>query len=202
MKWLQKEVNRVDRNDIYDWDLRTPQIEFAIARTNEIINAYLDGEETWEAAERSVRVWFHTVWTETLEVWKAKRVQARADYEKSKTVPLPIQDVPIHYRELPFLQERFENWMLKDGSQCYEDFVFDNKLEFNYDYIEIDWTVNEGHTLSFKKYKGRTVKEILEIDPDYLIWCHHKIEGFTLHADTFAKAVKNTEKHRAQGRYE
>lgn len=36
------------------------------------------------------------------------------------------------------------------------------------------------HVLTFGKYKGETVGDILEVDPQYLIWLHNNSEFFEL----------------------
>jgi len=33
---------------------------------------------------------------------------------------------------------------------------------------------DKHHILSFGKYKGKTIKEIININPNYLIWCEKK----------------------------
>lgn len=43
--------------------------------------------------------------------------------------------------------------------------------------------------LSFGRYKGRTIREMLEEDPNYLTWAHTKIGWFKLEPDVMEAAV-------------
>lgn len=36
------------------------------------------------------------------------------------------------------------------------------------------------HILSFGKYKGLSIEEVLEINPDYLLYCQENVESFDL----------------------
>lgn len=36
------------------------------------------------------------------------------------------------------------------------------------------------HVLTFGKYKGESIEDILETDPQYLIWLHNNSEYFEL----------------------
>jgi hypothetical protein len=34
--------------------------------------------------------------------------------------------------------------------------------------------------LSFGKYEGQTIKDVIRVDPDYILWCIDNIEWFEL----------------------
>lgn len=44
------------------------------------------------------------------------------------------------------------------------------------------------YKLDFGKYRGRTVKAILDIDPSYLVWAHEKTNMLKLRKDIYQKA--------------
>lgn len=44
--------------------------------------------------------------------------------------------------------------------------------------------------LSFGRYKGRTIREMLEDDPDYLTWAHTHIGWFKLEQDVMDAAIE------------
>lgn len=43
--------------------------------------------------------------------------------------------------------------------------------------------------LKFGKYKGRTVREVMDFNPEYLVWAHKTISWFKLDKATFDFAV-------------
>lgn len=44
------------------------------------------------------------------------------------------------------------------------------------------------HKLDFGKYKGKTVKAILDEDPSYLVWAHEETDRLRLRKDIYQKA--------------
>ena len=50
-------------------------------------------------------------------------------------------------------------------------------------------------TLTFGKYKGKTVKEVMTLDPGYILWAYNNIEWFTIDKETYldAHALCDTE---------
>ena len=52
------------------------------------------------------------------------------------------------------------------------------------------YTLND--TLTFGKYKGKTIREVLQIDADYIKWCQDNVKGFSMDeepgSDTTVKA--------------
>lgn len=46
------------------------------------------------------------------------------------------------------------------------------------------------HKIDFGKYKGKTVKTILDEDPSYLIWAHEQTERLKLRSDIYKKAIE------------
>ena len=55
---------------------------------------------------------------------------------------------------------------------------------------EID---DPSHLLSFGKYKGDTIEEVLRKDPELLVWYHDNIEWFTLSDDLLIKVEERAE---------
>ena len=52
-------------------------------------------------------------------------------------------------------------------------------------------TVTEYYTHStsnFGKYKGKTVEEVLTLDPSYLLWAHKNVEWFALEKEVWIDA--------------
>ena len=52
-------------------------------------------------------------------------------------------------------------------------------------------TVTEYYThstINFGKYKGKTVEEVLTLDPSYLLWAHKNIEWFALEKESWIDA--------------
>lgn len=39
---------------------------------------------------------------------------------------------------------------------------------------------NDQHVIRFGRWKGRTVADVLELDPAWLIWAHNNVEHFEL----------------------
>lgn len=50
--------------------------------------------------------------------------------------------------------------------------------------------------ITFGKYKGRTILEVLEEDPQYLLWANENVEGFILNDAIFFEAHKINDKHK------
>ena len=50
-------------------------------------------------------------------------------------------------------------------------------------------------SLTFGKYKGKTVEEVMTLDPGYLLWAYNNIEWFTIDKETYldAHALCDTE---------
>lgn len=46
--------------------------------------------------------------------------------------------------------------------------------------------------ISFGKYKGQTVQEVMNDDPDYLIWAYENIVEFDLDAQVLDEIVDNS----------
>ena len=40
--------------------------------------------------------------------------------------------------------------------------------------------VNYKTVFTFGKHKGKTVKQVMEVDPSYLLWADNNVEGFEL----------------------
>ena len=55
---------------------------------------------------------------------------------------------------------------------------------------EID---DPSHLLSFGKYKGDTIEEVLRKDPELLVWYHDNIEWFTLSDELLIKVEERAE---------
>ncbi len=54
--------------------------------------------------------------------------------------------------------------------------------------------VNYKTIMSFGKHKGKTVKEVMETDPSYLLWADDNVEGFELSDYLRDKAEEMDEK--------
>ncbi|MCD8438372.1 hypothetical protein LNI90_11605 [Tenacibaculum dicentrarchi] len=48
--------------------------------------------------------------------------------------------------------------------------------------------------LNFGKYKGRTIKEIIQEDINYIVWCLIQIDDFQLSDDSAIEFINNKEK--------
>jgi len=48
------------------------------------------------------------------------------------------------------------------------------------------FTLNKA--LTFGKYKGKTVEEVITLDPDYLLWARKNIEWFEIELEVFNDA--------------
>jgi len=53
--------------------------------------------------------------------------------------------------------------------------------------------LSENSKLLFPKYKGKTVKEIVEIDPQYIVWLSENIEGLTIQSEVLQKCNNRIE---------
>lgn len=53
------------------------------------------------------------------------------------------------------------------------------------------YTLNDH--LTFGKYRGMTIKEVLQKDADYIEWCKNKVEGFVIVDEAIrAKTIKSS----------
>lgn len=49
---------------------------------------------------------------------------------------------------------------------------------------------DRNHIMTFGKYQGTSIDDILYFDPAYLLWLHHNTD-FELHADLFDEAERS-----------
>lgn len=47
---------------------------------------------------------------------------------------------------------------------------------------------NLSHIIDFGKYKGQTIRDILLLDPQYLLWAHENVERLKLSRAILVKA--------------
>lgn len=51
----------------------------------------------------------------------------------------------------------------------------------------------ESHVLDFGKHKGKTVKQVMDIEASYLIWAHEKTDKLFLKDEVLRKAKREAE---------
>lgn len=56
--------------------------------------------------------------------------------------------------------------------------------------------IGRGSTLSFGKYSGLTVKEILDIDPSYIEWMNDALDGILITQDLLDEAIRESRRKR------
>ena len=52
---------------------------------------------------------------------------------------------------------------------------------------------DKQHVLNFGKYKNRTIEFVMEIDPQWLLFCQSKIDWFDLHHSILDEIEANAE---------
>jgi len=56
----------------------------------------------------------------------------------------------------------------------------------------MDYVFSRNAVVHFGKYKGKKVKQILDIDPSYLVWAKNTIPWFNLREDILNDAIERT----------
>lgn len=181
VKIVLKHKNKVSLdNGYYWWDLSTPKIDEARALLVEFTEDVLADRLTEDQYLTALYMYFDTVYDESERAWKQyiKDILIR---ERPKV--LPIHDTPYPKRELIYLAQQHDIWF---GFSCVE---FDNDMEFDYSYIEPhDPTIRSAdHVMHFGKYtplgtmkRYYTIRELFQVDPQYLDWASRKVESFKL----------------------
>lgn len=60
------------------------------------------------------------------------------------------------------------------------------------------WGIND--ILSFGKYKGSTIKDVIKEEPSYLIWCQNNVGWFELDEDLLLRCEELVEQSKGRGR--
>lgn len=60
------------------------------------------------------------------------------------------------------------------------------------------WGLND--VLSFGKYKGSTIKDVIKEEPSYLIWCQQNVGWFELDEDLLLKCEELVEQSKNRNR--
>lgn len=60
---------------------------------------------------------------------------------------------------------------------------------------ELENTPNVNDVLKFGKYKGRTVLEVIDENPSYIVWCIRNVKGFVIDKKLSDDLIAQYERH-------
>ena len=60
---------------------------------------------------------------------------------------------------------------------------------------ELENTPNVNDVLQFGKYKGRTVLEVIDTNPSYIVWCIQNVKDFVIDKRLSDELVDQYERH-------
>lgn len=52
--------------------------------------------------------------------------------------------------------------------------------------LQVHYIYDLDDQINFGKYNGKTIKEILDVNPDYLCWCIKNLDSFAISAEAMA----------------
>lgn len=55
---------------------------------------------------------------------------------------------------------------------------------------DMDNKLSSDRKLTFGKYKGKSVREVMDINPSYLIWAHDNVKFFTLNDYEYNRCIE------------
>lgn len=52
----------------------------------------------------------------------------------------------------------------------------------------------DKYTFTFGKYKGKSLRDVIDEDAEYVIWCHKNVNGFVLADKDYQEALKEMDR--------
>lgn len=180
-----------DDNGWYDWQLRTPKIENGKADLARTIVLFANNKINQSLFLSALYAYFQIVYDETYRFWKMDVAYWRIKYATKthyKYKDLPNYDVMLSRKDLAYIEERWNNQQAKENRPIiYEG--FDNDIgDIDYPVVTIDTTIRSVETLmpfgkysrhgQLGKFRNYTIKEVMHIDPQYLLWSIDNVDSF------------------------
>lgn len=52
----------------------------------------------------------------------------------------------------------------------------------------------DRYSFSFGKYKGKSIRDVIDEDAEYVVWCHENVRGFTLKDTDYQEVLKEMDR--------
>lgn len=180
-------------NAFYDWSLFNPVTMKAKSELVHTVKLFLQEKITEPVYLAGLYAYFQLIFDETLVHWNQHRQEQRVAYATAhpELVSVPL-DVKLSARELAFINERWRAWEYRDTGQAYIDDDLNNDIgEIIYPDVVVPRLVikSDETIIGFGKYgpygelgkhRPYKIKDLYEVDPQYLIWSFNNIPKFNL----------------------